>query len=47
MKHSTQTPPSTIKFAKAAEFKCKQCGAFHGGLYSTRICPDCWKKGHR
>ena len=36
-----------IKFAKADEFKCKQCGAFHGGLYSTRICLDCWKKGHR
>jgi rubrerythrin len=33
--------------AMAATYKCKICGAWHGGSKSPDVCPDCWSKGHR
>jgi len=27
-----------------ATFRCILCSAWHGGLYSPKICHDCWKK---
>ena len=31
----------------AATFWCTVCGAPHGGVYSPRICWQCWNKGYR
>jgi rubrerythrin len=32
---------------KGANFKCKHCGGYHGGLRSVTVCPDCYDKGKR
>ena len=31
----------------AAMYRCVHCGAWHGGVYSPRVCADCWGKGLR
>jgi hypothetical protein len=28
-------------------FKCKHCGAIHGGVDSPDVCHECWVKGLR
>jgi len=28
-----------------ATYKCKVCGAFHGGAAGASVCPECAKKG--
>lgn len=30
-----------------ATYRCTNCGAWHGGVYSPRVCYDCWNNGHR
>lgn len=30
-----------------ATHKCVHCGAWHGGVYSPRVCWQCWHKGYR
>lgn len=32
---------------KSPTFRCLNCGAFHGGVYSSTICFQCWGKGLR
>ncbi len=29
------------------KLKCKVCGELHTGVYSSRVCIDCYNKGHR
>jgi rubrerythrin len=33
--------------AGSMTFTCKRCGAVHGGVSSTTVCPDCYSKGFR
>ena len=48
MNKITNIPPLRLMlFAKVPTFICKVCSAFHGGLYSSQICHECWKKGER
>ena len=30
--------------AKSDRYKCSECGAIHGGVYSKDLCQDCYKK---
>jgi hypothetical protein len=30
-----------------ATHRCVHCKAWHGGLFSPRVCADCWGKGFR
>lgn len=32
---------------KSPRYKCVQCGAWHGGVFSPSVCADCWEKGYR
>src|SRR5688500_11676013 len=33
--------------AKSPVSRCTNCGAWHGGVFSPKICSDCWGKGFR
>ena len=33
--------------ADSQKFKCRVCGAIHGGVNSPNVCADCYAKGHR
>jgi hypothetical protein len=30
-----------------ATHRCVHCKAWHGGLFSPKVCADCWSKGYR
>jgi rubrerythrin len=34
-----------IRMADSDKYKCKVCGAIHGGVYSPDVCAECYKKG--
>lgn len=33
--------------ASSYQYICTQCGAFHGGVYSPKVCYNCYNKGFR
>lgn len=33
--------------ARSYQYICTQCGAFHSGVYSPKVCYNCYNKGFR
>jgi murein L,D-transpeptidase YcbB/YkuD len=37
--------PTEKKLAAASpSYRCTNCGAFHGGVFSSKLCSDCFEK---
>jgi hypothetical protein len=33
--------------ARSYQYVCRNCTAYHGGVYSPNVCHNCYNKGHR